>query len=94
MSRRIFLTLPDGIGDALEAWAEKENNKSSALASYLLEKAVREAIANGEAPKPAEARTTLLAGYKKLKGLLLDNLEGLKSHPKLGDRITEILAGD
>ena len=42
MSRRYNITLPDGIAEKLEAWAESEKNKPSTLAAFLVEVAVRE----------------------------------------------------
>ncbi|WP_346293785.1 ribbon-helix-helix domain-containing protein [Sphaerothrix gracilis] len=43
VSKRYFVTLPDGIAAALDKWAESENNKPTTLAAFLIEKAVREA---------------------------------------------------
>jgi len=42
MSRRYAITLPDGIAEKLEKWAESEKNKPSTLAAFLVELAVRE----------------------------------------------------
>ncbi|MEP1079322.1 hypothetical protein NDI52_28340 [Leptolyngbya sp. PL-A3] len=42
MSRRYNITLPDGIAEKLEKWAEGEKNKPSTLAAFLVELAVRE----------------------------------------------------
>ena len=42
MSRRYNITLPDGIAEKLEQWAESEKNKPSTLAAFLVELAVRE----------------------------------------------------
>lgn len=47
MSKRYFVTLPDGVAALLEAWAESEGNKPSTLASFLIERAVRDAADNG-----------------------------------------------
>jgi hypothetical protein len=41
--KRLYLTLPPGIYDALERWAEVDDNKPATLAAFLIEKEVREA---------------------------------------------------
>ncbi|MBD2261157.1 hypothetical protein [Pseudanabaena sp. FACHB-2040] len=48
MSKRYNITLPDGIAEALEQWAEGEKNKPSTLAAFLVESAVRQAIDQGK----------------------------------------------
>jgi CopG-like RHH_1 or ribbon-helix-helix domain, RHH_5 len=50
MSKRVSVTLPDGIADALERWAISEQNKSATLAAFLVESAVRDAQAKGLIP--------------------------------------------
>ena len=52
VSKRYFITLPDGIADALERWAESERNKPSTLAAFLVESAVRDADDQGKIPPP------------------------------------------
>lgn len=52
-NKRFNVTLPWGLGEALEVWARSEGNKPTTLASYLVEKAVREAIEQGKVPAPA-----------------------------------------
>jgi hypothetical protein len=54
VSKRYFITLPDGIAEKLERWAESERNKPSTLAAFLVEVAVREADDSGKIP-PAKA---------------------------------------
>jgi hypothetical protein len=44
VSKRYFITLPDGIADALDRWAESERNKPSTLAAFLVERAVRDKL--------------------------------------------------
>ena len=44
VSKRYFITLPDGIADALDQWAESERNKPSTLAAFLVERAVRDKL--------------------------------------------------
>lgn len=53
VSKRYFITLPDGIADKLERWAESERNKPSTLAAFLVEVAVRDADDSGKIP-PAQ----------------------------------------
>ncbi len=54
VSKRYFITLPDGIAKALEEWAAREDNKPTTLAAYLVEEAVRRAIDEGKTPPPWE----------------------------------------
>lgn len=57
VSKRYFITLPDGIAEALDRWAVSERNKPSTLAAYLVESAVREASTQGKIPPaPTEAQ--------------------------------------
>jgi hypothetical protein len=56
MSKRVSITLPDGIADALERWAVSEQNKSATLAAFLVEAAVRDAQAKGMIPPSQEVR--------------------------------------
>jgi hypothetical protein len=48
VSKRYNITLPDGIAEALEQWAESEKNKPSTLAAFLVESAVRQALDQGK----------------------------------------------
>ena len=66
--KRIFLSLPPGILEALERWAESEGNRPTSLANWIVETAVREAIENGRVP-PAEEKAPLLPPAD-LKGFL------------------------
>lgn len=50
VSKRFFVTLPDGIGEALDRWAKSEKNKPASLAAFIIEKAVREAMDQGKIP--------------------------------------------
>jgi len=54
VSKRYFITLPDGIADKLERWAESERNKPSTLAAFLVEAAVRDADDSGKIPPEHE----------------------------------------
>ena len=50
VSKRYNITLPDGVAEALERWAENEKNKPSTLAAFLVEVAVRQASDEGKIP--------------------------------------------
>lgn len=50
MSKRFHVTVPDGVGEKLEKWAEIEGDKPTTLAAFLLTKAVREAVEKGIIP--------------------------------------------
>ena len=81
------MTLPDALGETLEMWAEMEGNKTTTLLAFLVEKALREAIASGIAPAPTPQ-------YKYLKHLLMDNWDKLSSNPKLASRLSSLIAGE
>lgn len=51
VSRRVFLTLPDGVADDLDKWAAAENNKAATLAGFIVEQAVRQAKEQGKIPQ-------------------------------------------
>lgn len=58
---RLSIALPDGLLKALERWAEAEGNKPTSLATFLLEKAIREAIEEGRVPpEPVKEETSTL----------------------------------
>lgn len=50
--KRIFLSLPPGILEALERWAESEGNRPTSLANWIVETAVRDAMESGKVPPP------------------------------------------
>lgn len=52
--KRIFLSLPPGILEALERWAESEGNRPTSLANWIVETAVREALDAGKIPSPEQ----------------------------------------
>jgi len=52
--KRIVLSLPPGILEALERWAESEGNRPTSLANWIVETAVREALESGKIPPPEE----------------------------------------
>ncbi|MEP1080204.1 hypothetical protein NDI52_33115 [Leptolyngbya sp. PL-A3] len=52
--KRIFLSLPPGILEALERWAESEGNRPTSLANWIVETAIREAMEAGKIPPPQE----------------------------------------
>jgi hypothetical protein len=57
--KRLYLTLPTGIYNALERWAESEGNKAATLGSFLIEREVREALEQGKIPDPVEGGRSL-----------------------------------
>ena len=60
MSKRYYVTLPDGVGEKLERWAASEKDKPATLAAFLLTKAIREADEKGLIPEtmPKKAEGT------------------------------------
>jgi hypothetical protein len=44
VTKRLHISLPDGIADELERWATSEGNKPTSLAAFLVERAVRERL--------------------------------------------------
>ena len=47
---RIMITLPEGIGRAIDYWASLEGSKPATLCTSFVEAAVRQAIADGIIP--------------------------------------------
>ena len=68
--KRLYLTLPNGIYEALERWAESEDNKPASLGAFIIEREVREALEAGKIPEPkkkfASAPTDLKAFLTQL----------------------------
>ncbi len=60
VSKRVYVTLPDSVYEALERWADKQGRPTANLAGFLLEVAVLEAQKTGEIPpeqkKPPEGQ--------------------------------------
>lgn len=46
--KRLYLTLPNGIYEALERWAESEDNKPASLGAFIIEREVRDALESGK----------------------------------------------
>jgi len=55
VSKRIHVTLPDGVFLKLETWADSEARPVANLAAYLLQKVIEEAEDQGKIPA---AKTT------------------------------------
>ncbi|MGK7957186.1 MAG: hypothetical protein AB4063_18340 [Crocosphaera sp.] len=55
MSKRVYLTLPDKVYEALERWANEQGRPVANLAAYLVERAVEQAEAEEKIPKSKEA---------------------------------------
>jgi hypothetical protein len=56
--KRLYLTLPNGIYEALERWAESEDNKPASLGAFIIEREVREALEDGKIPEPKKKLTS------------------------------------
>lgn len=41
VSKRVLITLPDGLHSDLEKWAEEESRPTANLAAFLLEQSIR-----------------------------------------------------
>ncbi len=54
VSKRIHVTLPDSIYEALERWADNQGRPTANLAAFLIEVAVLEAQKTGEIPPKPE----------------------------------------
>lgn len=50
MSKRFSVTVPDAIGQAIEKLAEAEGSKPASTASFIVERAIKDAIKSGEMP--------------------------------------------
>jgi hypothetical protein len=88
MSKRVFLTVPDYISDALDRWAEKEGTKAATLAGFIVEREVREGLKKGEIP-PAPA-----ADYGSLRELVMHNHSTLFYSEKFtAERLKELMDG-
>lgn len=56
VSRRVNVTLPDDAFEALDNWAELQGRPTANLAAFIIETAIREAIANGTIEDPTKKR--------------------------------------
>ncbi|WP_199316462.1 hypothetical protein [Tolypothrix sp. FACHB-123] len=50
VSKRVHVTLPDKVFDALERWADDQGRPVANLVAYLVEKAIEEAETQGRIP--------------------------------------------
>lgn len=50
VSKRVYITLPDSVYDALERWADDQGRPTANLAAYVVEKAIEEAQKEGKIP--------------------------------------------
>jgi len=48
MSKRVYVTIPDGVYQQLEELAKRQRRPTANLAAYLVEKGVESAINQGE----------------------------------------------
>ena len=51
VSKRIHVTLPDGVYQKLEAWADADARPVANLAAYLLQRVLEEAEEEGKIPE-------------------------------------------
>ena len=54
VTKRLHISLPDGIADELEKWAKSEGNKPTTLAAFLVERSVRDRLERLEAGEKVE----------------------------------------
>lgn len=54
MSKRVYITLPDAVYLEMERWAKLEGRPVANLCNFLLERALKDAKANGELPPEKE----------------------------------------
>ncbi|AFY84988.1 MULTISPECIES: ribbon-helix-helix domain-containing protein [Oscillatoria] len=52
MSKRVHVTLPDAVYDALERWADSQGRPVANLAAFIIETAVQGANNDGKIPPP------------------------------------------
>jgi hypothetical protein len=52
VSKRVHVTLPDAVYDALERWADSQGRPVANLAAFIIEKAVEGANNEGKIPPP------------------------------------------
>ena len=57
VSKRLNLTLPDAVFDALERWADAEGRPTANLAAFIVETAVKQAEAQNKIPPPPQKKT-------------------------------------
>jgi hypothetical protein len=72
--KRLYLTLPTGIYDALERWAESENNKAATLAAFIIEREVRDAQTEGKIPPPGSMTVPIESSLLFALASFLDRL--------------------
>jgi hypothetical protein len=89
VSKRVFLTLPDGIANDLERWAASEKNKAATLAGFLVEEAVRRAKEQGKIP-PDDGSFPY---YDTLAELVRDNRNKLAESEKFSSARLKALSG-
>jgi hypothetical protein len=96
--KRLYLTLPSGIYDALERWAEVEDNKPATLAAFLIEKEVREAQDQRKIPSahPASEELSFLSDFTSFfNQLACGEIPGQEQLAEIANRLglpIEILA--
>jgi hypothetical protein len=89
VTKRVNISLSDGLYADLEVWADQEKSSPTALAGSLVEGAVRSAKLNGviRTKNPA-------TDYKSFPGLVAQNLSGLVESGKFeSSRLKALMEG-
>ena len=73
---RLSIALPDGLLKALERWAEAEGNKPTSLATFLLEKAIRDAMEEGKIPPAPLTPSKVKSSSISIKDFLTQIVDG------------------
>jgi CopG-like RHH_1 or ribbon-helix-helix domain, RHH_5 len=87
VSRRVFLTLPDGVAEDLDRWATSENNKAATLAGFIVEQAVRQAKEQGKIPTDAPVPI-----YKSIADLVGKKRDTLTEYNRIEQKRLDALA--
>jgi hypothetical protein len=87
VSRRVFLTLPDGVAEDLDRWAASENNKAATLAGFIVEQAVRQAKEQGKIPADAP-----VPSYQSIAEVVSMNREVLIEYNRIEQKRLDALA--
>jgi len=90
---RLSIALPDGLLRALERWAEAEGNKPTSLATFLLEKSIREAIEEGKIPSPGETDPATFS-YKSISQLVMRNWDRLVEYGRVDLERLKVIRDD
>ncbi len=65
VSKRVYITLPDSVYEALERWADAQGRSIANLAAYIVEKTVEQAQEEGKIPLPKPSPSPTKKGKGK-----------------------------